>query len=119
MKQKYTDTELDEFKAILLKKKTGVMNQIKFWEEQLNLVAEKGRDESNVLQNAQENSSTEFTLYQLSRQKKHLNDIEIALQRIERKTFGVCVITGRLIDKKRLLVVPTTTKSLSNGKKVS
>lgn len=95
------------------------MDQIKFWEEQLSSVAEKGRDESNVLQNAQEYSRTEFTLYQLSRQKKHLNDIEIALQRIERKTFGVCVITGRLIDKKRLLAVPKTTKSLSNGKKVS
>ncbi len=119
MKQKYSDVELDEFKAILQKKKTAVMDQIKFWEEQLKSVAENGRDESNVLQNAQEYSSTEFTLYQLSRQKKHLNDIEIALQRIESKTFGLCVITGRLIDKKRLLAVPTTTKSLSNGKKVS
>jgi RNA polymerase-binding protein DksA len=119
MKEKYTDVELDEFKAILLKKKTRSMEQIKFWEEQLNSVAEKGRDESNVLQNAQEYSATEFTLNQLSRQKKHLTDIELALQRIERKTFGVCVITGRLIDKKRLLAVPTTTKSLSNGKKIS
>ena len=47
-----------------------------------------------------------------NRQKKHLQDLENALIRVENKSYGICVVTGQLIDKKRLLAVPTTTKSL-------
>ncbi len=118
MNQRLSDTDLATFKEILLKKKNHSEEQIKYYQDQLESMAENGRDESNVLQNSNEYINMEYTLLQLSRQKKHLSDIDQALERVARKTFGLCTITGNLIDKKRLMAVPTTTKSLSNGKKV-
>ena len=55
----------------------------------------------------------EFVQTMLGRQQKHIRDLENALLRIRNKTYGVCEITGELIDRRRLLAVPTTTKSLA------
>lgn len=46
------------------------------------------------------------------RQRMYIKDLENALIRIRNKSYGICSISGQLIDKKRLLAVPTTTKSL-------
>ncbi|MFZ1703765.1 MAG: TraR/DksA C4-type zinc finger protein, partial [Saprospiraceae bacterium] len=46
-------------------------------------------------------------------QRKYIQDLENALIRINNKSYGICVVTGELIDKKRLLAVPTTTKSVT------
>lgn len=48
----------------------------------------------------------------IGRQRKHVQDLENALIRIHNKRFGICIVTGQLIDKRRLMAVPTTTKSL-------
>ena len=45
-------------------------------------------------------------------QRKYIQDLENALIRINNKSYGICVVTGELIEKKRLLAVPTTTKSV-------
>ena len=46
-------------------------------------------------------------------QRKYIQDLENALIRINNKSYGICVTTGELIDKKRLMAVPTTTKSVT------
>lgn len=48
-----------------------------------------------------------------NRQRKHVIDLQNALLRVHNKSYGICCITGELIDKRRLLAVPTTTKSLA------
>ncbi|MEL7020547.1 MAG: TraR/DksA C4-type zinc finger protein, partial [Bacteroidota bacterium] len=48
----------------------------------------------------------------MSRQQLHLRDLNNAMIRIKNGTYGYCFTTGQLISKKRLLAVPTTTKSL-------
>jgi len=48
----------------------------------------------------------------LGRQRFHMRDLNNAMTRINNKTYGYCFTTKQLIDKKRLLAVPTTTKSL-------
>ena len=53
-------------------------------------------------------------LYNMAnRQRKYIQDLDSALIRIKNKTYGICTVTGELIDKKRLLAVPTTTKSMN------
>ena len=47
------------------------------------------------------------------RQRMYIHDLENALIRIRNKTYGIYAITGELIDRKRLMAVPTTTKSLA------
>ena len=47
-----------------------------------------------------------------NRLRKYVVDLKNALLRIHNKSYGICSLTGQLIDKKRLLAVPTTTKGV-------
>ena len=46
------------------------------------------------------------------RQEKFIRDLKTALIRIENKTYGICRVTGKLISKKRLMLVPHATLSI-------
>ena len=48
----------------------------------------------------------------VARQEKYIHNLELALMRIENKTYGICCETGRLIPKERLRCVPITTRCL-------
>ncbi len=49
---------------------------------------------------------------QIARLNKFIRDLEMALVRIENKTYGICRATGKLIDKQRLRIVPHATLSM-------
>jgi RNA polymerase-binding transcription factor DksA len=53
------------------------------------------------------------------RQRKYIKELENASIRIQNKVYGICMISGDLIDKRRLTAVPTTTKSLAAKKAMS
>ena len=59
------------------------------------------------------NNDVEMLNNMAIRQRMHIQDLDNALVRIKNKSYGICSITGQLIDKRRLLAVPTTTKSLA------
>ncbi|MBK6931657.1 MAG: TraR/DksA family transcriptional regulator [Saprospirales bacterium] len=52
------------------------------------------------------------------RQQRHIQDLRNALLRIQNKTYGICIVTGQLIDKSRLRLVPHATKSI-DGKNIA
>jgi RNA polymerase-binding transcription factor DksA len=52
------------------------------------------------------------------RQLRYVTDLQNALLRIHNKTYGICSITGKLIDKSRLRLVPHATKSI-DGKQIA
>jgi len=47
-----------------------------------------------------------------SRQEKFIRDLNNALLRIENKTYGICRVTGKLIESERLKLVPHATLSM-------
>ena len=49
---------------------------------------------------------------QISRQHQYIRNLELALMRVENKTYGICRVTGKLIPKERLRIVPHATLSL-------
>lgn len=53
-----------------------------------------------------------------ARQQRHIQDLKNALLRIENKTYGICTVTGQLISKERLRLVPHATKSI-DGKNIA
>ena len=53
---------------------------------------------------------------QATRLEKFIRDLKNALIRIENKTYGVCRVTGKLIDKERLKAVPHATLSIEAKK---
>ncbi len=111
---RYSDTDLAEFKALIQQKLDKANEQVAQLESQLEDVNEGHQDDGyDPDDDSLTGADTEFLTEMVIRQKKHIRDLENALLRIKNKTFGVCQVTGQLIDKKRLMAVPTTTKSLA------
>lgn len=110
---RYSDSELAEFKVIIEEKLKQARTQRDTTEQE---IYEMNTNESNRFDSIDESnlSSERDHLIKISeRQEKFVRDLQSALLRIQNKTYGICVVTGDLIDKKRLLAVPHTTKSMA------
>lgn len=112
---RYSDAELAEFKALIEKKIAQTRENLEGLQSQILEVTENTSDEhgGDWVDDSSINSEVEMLNNMAIRQRRYLKDLENALIRIRNKSYGICVITGELIDKKRLMAVPTTTKSLS------
>ncbi len=109
---RYSEVDLNEFKAHIDKKIEKTERQLNSLEERLTHAAESKDNEGDWMDDSSNSSDIEMLEVMANRQRKHLMDLQNALQRVYNKSYGICVITGELIDKRRLLAVPTTTKSL-------
>ncbi|MEM1326854.1 MAG: hypothetical protein AAGI23_12915 [Bacteroidota bacterium] len=114
MNNRYSDEELAEFKAVIDKKLERTREQISKLEADLKEANENSEDDfgTDMMDDSSLGTDVNFTSDMLARQQTHEQQLERALMRIANKSYGVCVVTGELIDKRRLLAVPTTTKSL-------
>lgn len=117
MKQKenmnrYSDADLEEFKALIEKKLAKATQDFNFMQEQITDMAEAKDNEGDWMDDTSATVEIEMLSGMASRLKKHIQDLQFALLRIKNKTYGVCTVTGELIDKRRLLAVPATTKSV-------
>lgn len=110
-KQQYSDEMLKKFENILLEKKEKTFQQIETFNIQLKELTEGGKDENSLDYSTYEAQIDYLASYK-ARNIKHLSDIEKALYRIKNKSYGICVVSGKLIDENRLMAVPTTTKSI-------
>ena len=110
---RYSETDSAEFKAHIDKKIEKTTRQLTSLEEQLAYAAESKDNEGDWMDDSSNNMDIEMLEVMANRQRKHLMDLQNALQRVYNKSYGICVLTRELIDKRRLLAVPTTTKSLA------
>ena len=110
---KYSNVDLEEFKAVIDKRLARSEKQIRQLEEQLSDLYENASNGYDPDDNSSLDQEKDMLQTMLSRQQKHANDLRNALIRIHNKSYGICKLTGTLIDKRRLLAVPTTTKSLA------
>lgn len=110
---KYSNADLEEFKAVIDKRLARSEKQIRQLEEQLSDLYENASNGYDPDDNSSLDQEKDMLQTMLSRQQKHANDLRNALIRIHNKSYGICELTGTLIDKRRLLAVPTTTKSLA------
>jgi RNA polymerase-binding transcription factor DksA len=112
---RYSDIELAEFKALIEKKLAKTKESLEGLQNQILEITENTSDEhgGDWVDDSSINNEVEMLNNMAIRQRRYLKDLENALIRIRNKSYGICVLTGELIDKKRLMAVPTTTKSLS------
>ena len=112
---RYSDEELAEFQAIIEKKIGQTEEQLESLKEQIREISENTSDEhgGDWVDDSSISADIEMLNNMALRQQKYLRDLNNAMLRIRNKVYGVCVVTGELIDKRRLLAVPTTTKSLT------
>lgn len=115
-KTRYSDADLQEFKQIILAKLEVARDEFGKMQKSLQNPNENGDENtSNQYLTLDDGASTfeKENLNQLAaRQKKFIDNLEAALIRIENKTYGVCRVTGKLIQKERLKAVPHATLSM-------
>lgn len=111
---RYSDEELAEFKTLITTKLDNSREQLQQLQEQIWEITENTGDEhgGDWMDDSSINNEVEMLNTMAIRQRKYIQDLENALVRIKNKTYGICIVTGDLIDKRRLLAVPTTTKSV-------
>ena len=117
MKEKYSDTELQEFKEIILKKIATAEEDLTFLRSAFKNDSNNGTDDTSptfkAFEEGSETMSKESNVKLALRQEKFIRDLKNALLRIENKTYGVCRVTGKLIQKERLKLVPHATLSIA------
>jgi DnaK suppressor protein len=115
-KTRYSDADLQEFKQIINTKLESARAEFGKMQKSLQNPNENGDENtSNQYLTLDDGASTfeKENLNQLAaRQKKFIDSLEAALIRIENKTYGVCRVTGKLIQKERLKAVPHATLSM-------
>lgn len=112
---RYSDEDLKEFKDLIEKKLAKATEQYASLKEQLKDITENNNDDfaKDITDFSSIQSELEMLNNMANHQRKYIQDLENALIRINNKSYGICIVSGELIDKKRLLAVPTTTKSVT------
>ena len=115
-KLRYSDDELEEFKEIIMKKLDEARKDYDLLKQTLANNDNNGTDDTSpsfkMIEDGSETLSREETAQLAARQEKFIKHLEDALLRIRNKTYGICRVTGRLISKERLRLVPHATLSI-------
>ena len=119
-KTKYTVSELKEFKKIILEKIKRAKEDLQILRAATANDSDNGTEDTSPTFKAFEEGSTtlskEENIKLAERQAKFIRNLNNALIRIENKTYGVCRVTGKLISKERLKLVPHATLSIEAKK---
>ena len=115
-KTRYADDELEEFKVIIIDKLEKAKEDLKMLTDAYTNNNDHGINDTSptfkVLEEGYQVLSKEENSRLAARQQKFIQSLENALIRIENKTYGICRITGKLIPKERLRIVPHATMSI-------
>ena len=109
---RYGDKDLAEFRAIINEKLSDARSQLKFYLGQLAEQTNSEDGKKRGLDDGTHASVSDDMQNQANRQRKLIQHLEYATMRIENKVYGVCRVTGKLINKDRLRLVPHTTLSI-------
>lgn len=114
--ERYSDAELAEFKELIEDKMKNAEKQLKIYiDAYKNGSANDTEDTAPTFKSFDDGSSTlskEANSQLAIRQEKFIRDLRNALVRIENKSYGICRVTGKLIQKERLKLVPHATLSI-------
>ncbi len=113
---RYSDADLAEFKELILKKIEKAQADLDLIKSAYMNDLNNGTDDTSptfkAFEEGSETLSKEANSQLATRQEKFIRDLKNALIRIENKTYGICRVTGKLIEKERLKLVPHATMSM-------
>ncbi|WP_031426693.1 TraR/DksA family transcriptional regulator [Flavimarina sp. Hel_I_48] len=115
-KERFTDAELEEFKILIQQKIDKAQNDLDLIKSAYMNNGNNGTDDTSptfkAFEEGSETMSKEANSALAIRQEKFIRDLRNALVRIQNKTYGICRVTGKLIAKDRLKLVPHATLSI-------
>jgi DnaK suppressor protein len=113
---RYSDDELNEFKELIQKKLDKSKKELEILTDAFSHKDGNNTDDTSptfkLMEDGAEITSKEEIGQLAARQKKFIDNLELALLRIQNKTYGICRVTGKLIPKERLRAVPHATLSM-------
>ena len=117
---RYSDTDLKEFKVLIEEKIVKAQQHLELLRSAYMNDGNNGTDDTSptfkAFEEGSETMSKEANTQLALRQEKFIRDLKSAIVRIENKTYGVCRVTGKLISKERLKLVPHATLSIEAKK---
>ena len=118
---RYGDADLAEFKQIILKKLEQAKADYELLRSNITHSSNNDTEDTSptfkVLEEGATTLSKEETGRLAAHQMKFIRNLEMALVRVENKTYGICKTTGKLIPKERLLRVPHATECIEAKEK--
>lgn len=116
LKVRYSDKDLAEFKVLIGEKIEKAKSHLELLKSAYMNDGNNGTDDTSptfkAFEEGSETMSKEANTQLAIRQEKFIRDLKNALLRIENKTYGICRVTGKLINKERLKLVPHATLSI-------
>ena len=113
LKVRYADKDLNEFKVLIEEKIEKAKSHLELLKSSYMNDGNNGTDDTSptfkAFEEGSETMSKEANTQLAIRQEKFIRDLKNALLRIENKTYGICRVTGKLISKERLKLVPHAT----------
>lgn len=113
---RYSDADLAEFKELIINKINKAQTDLELIKSAYMNDLNNGTDDTSptfkAFEEGSETMSKEANSQLAIRQEKFIRDLKNALFRVENKTYGFCKVTGKLINKDRLMVVPHATMSI-------
>ena len=113
---RFSDADLAEFKALIQAKLEKAKSDLELIKSAYMNDLNNGTDDTSptfkAFEEGSETMSKEANSQLAIRQEKFIRDLKNALIRIENKTYGLCKVTGKLISKERLKIVPHATMSI-------
>ena len=114
--KRYSTSDLSEFKTLIEAKITSSEKDLKRLRDSVTHTGDNGTNDTyssfKAFEEGSETLSKESNTILAERQEKFIRDLKNALIRIENKTYGICRVTGKLIQKERLKLVPHATLSI-------
>ena len=113
---RYSDSDLKEFEELIHSKLEQARSDFDQLQRSLSYEDDNRTEDTaptfKMMEDGSDTMSREETAQLAARQKKFIMNLENALLRIKNKTYGVCRVTGKLIAKERLRLVPHATMSI-------
>ena len=113
---RFSDVELKEFEDLINKKLEQARSDFDQLQRSLSYEDDNRTEDTaptfKMMEDGSDTMSREDTAQLAARQQKFIMNLENALLRIKNKTYGVCRVTGKLIAKERLRLVPHATMSI-------
>ena len=113
---RYSKSDLDKFKALIEQKLELAREDLSQLRSSMSHKDDNSTEDTaptfKMMEDGSETMSREETAALASRQEKFIVNLENALLRIKNKTYGICRVTGKLIPKERLKLVPHATLSM-------
>lgn len=116
VKNRYSDKDLQEFRDLIEEKIEKANEDLALLKSSYMNNGNNGTEDTSptfkAFEEGSQTMSKEANTQLALRQEKFIRDLKNALIRIENKTYGVCRVTGKLIQKERLILVPHATLSI-------